>query len=511
MANSSSDSLFELIHSLSKTEKRFFNLYVNRHTIGAENNSQIIFDFIAKMNAYDESVIFQEFKGKSFLNKFSITKHRLYHLILESLNHYHARTSVESELNNSLQSAEILFTKGLYNQSKKLTSGIIKKAKRHHLSQIKWQAMLLNRKMHEQNFYTSLSQKEIAALQNQENQEVRIMQIKTDLWHIKASLFREIHAIGTIRSDVQVEKLNSIVEPLKNIHDEIKTAENEYLYHQILSAYNFAVYNMEQCYLHLSEIRNIYKLNEHLFNKSEGKYLSVLTNLIYVCIKVNRFAEAEIYLAEVEALNEFFTKSIDLKVKYFSSYYSLKLFVYIEKGNDESVDQVLDSVKLGLIEFADKINPVRKAYFYFQLGVYYLANNEYKMALDCINGVLNDKQNLAKEDIYSFAQILQLIIHFELKNYRYLPYVLTSTKRFLKDKNRHYEFEKIFLKIIGKIKSETITTLELEDILIDFEPEITKLKNDKFEKVAFEYFDFGAWLKSKIQRKTYLEIKKASA
>lgn len=183
----------------------------------------------------------------------------------------------------------------------------------------------------------------------------------------------------------------------------------------------------------------------------------------------------------------------------------------IEKGQESNSDNISAEIIEGLLKYEGKINPIRKAYLYFQLGVYFMAFNDYKQALSNINNVLNDKKNLVKEDIYSFAQILQLIIHLELKNFRYLPYVLASTKRFLKEKNRLYRFEVIFLKIITKIKSEMISNIELEEILIEYEPEINRLREDKFESLAFEYFDFGAWLNSKILRKTYLEVKKASA
>ena len=511
MANTKSDALFVLIHSLTKTEKRFFKLHVGRHTIGEENNSLILFNFIVKMEVYDESQILKEFHGKSFLNKFSITKHRLYQLILDSLNQYHAKSSVENELMGNLQSAKILFSKGLYSQSKKIVNATLKKTERYYLPQLKWQALLLNRKITEQHFYTSLTDKDLGQLKRDELTVIESMSVNAKLWHIKASLFKQIHAIGTIRSEDQIELLKSTVAPLYELPEDLLGSDNEYLFQQILSAYYFAVYDMIQCYQHLMKIKEIYKQNAQLLKKNKGKYLSLLTNLTFVCIKNKHFTEADKYLEEIEKLSSSFDKSRDLKVKYFSSYYSLKLFIGIERGLEPGIEVVLNAIEMGLNEFEGHINPVRSAYLNYQIGVYHLAHNRFKEALTSINKVLNDKQNLVKEDIYSFAQILQLIIHFELKNYRYLPYVLSSTKRFLKEKNRQYKFEQIFLKIIGKIKSENISDFELEDILIDFEPEISQLKADKFEKMAFEYFDFGAWLNSKIKRKSYLEIKKASA
>jgi tetratricopeptide (TPR) repeat protein len=255
----------------------------------------------------------------------------------------------------------------------------------------------------------------------------------------------------------------------------------------------------------------MYDSNQALFLKDKGKYLSVLTNLAYISIKTKNEESSEIYFRELDSLEKAFSKSVDLTVRYFSSCKSLKLFKFIENGYSSCEEQELQNIVEGLELYADIINPVRKAYLYYQLGTFYLANNDLKLALNYLNKVLNDKQNLMKEDIYSFAQILQLIVHFELKNHKVLPYILTNTKRFLKGKNRLYKFEMIFLKMIGKIRNESISSIELEDILIEFLPEIEALKQDKFERIAFEYFDFGAWLGSKIERKTYLEVKKASA
>jgi len=76
------ESVHELIKSLTKSEKRYFKLISSRHTIGDENNYVILFDAIEKQIEYDEQALFQQFKGAAFLNKFAITKRRLYDHIL---------------------------------------------------------------------------------------------------------------------------------------------------------------------------------------------------------------------------------------------------------------------------------------------------------------------------------------------------------------------------------------------------------------------------------------------
>ena len=82
MANSIKDTLHELIKYLSKSEKRYFKVYSSKHIIGSENNYNVLFDFIDKQRVYDEDEIFKFFKGELFLNRFSITKKRLYDYII---------------------------------------------------------------------------------------------------------------------------------------------------------------------------------------------------------------------------------------------------------------------------------------------------------------------------------------------------------------------------------------------------------------------------------------------
>ena len=120
MSNKKSNHLFELIKSLSKSEKRYFKLYSSRHTIGEQNNYISLFDYIEKMTIYDEDLIFKDFKGEAFINRFSITKGRLYNNILKSLDLFYATHSADAQLYRLINSADILFNKGLYQQAGKM-------------------------------------------------------------------------------------------------------------------------------------------------------------------------------------------------------------------------------------------------------------------------------------------------------------------------------------------------------------------------------------------------------
>src|ERR1035437_5648878 len=115
-----SDHLFDLIRSLNPSEKRHFSLYAHRHIVGEENNYLKLFDAIDKQQEYDEVALKKKFSHEKFVQQIHVAKNYLYSLILKSLNEYHSADSSNIQLRELLNSAEILFGKGLYKQSSKI-------------------------------------------------------------------------------------------------------------------------------------------------------------------------------------------------------------------------------------------------------------------------------------------------------------------------------------------------------------------------------------------------------
>ena len=119
--------------------------------------------------------------------------------------------------------------------------------------------------------------------------------------------------------------------------------------------------------------------------------------------------------------------------------------------------------------------------------------------------VLNNNENMLRQDIFTFAQLVNLIIHFELGNLDLLEYTIKSVKRFVTKKESNHQFENVFLKGMRKlIKAKNPD--DLTSIIENFRAELTKVLEDPYEKVALEYFDFTAWLDTKLLKKTYSEL-----
>ena len=54
MPNRSTDALFQLVHSLERSEKRNFKLYMKRNSATVDLKVVVLFDALDKMKLYDE-------------------------------------------------------------------------------------------------------------------------------------------------------------------------------------------------------------------------------------------------------------------------------------------------------------------------------------------------------------------------------------------------------------------------------------------------------------------------
>jgi hypothetical protein len=510
MSNKKSNHLYELIKSLNKTEKRYFKLYSSRHTIGTQNNYISLFDFISKMSIYDEELIINHFKGEAFLNKLSITKGRLYTHILNALDLYYSTSSIDAQLYKTIHSADILFNKGLYQQSSKILNSAEKQAKKYGKRLLLLEIKNKQKKLIEKESYSELKKNQLVTLFEEEKLIVSEIEKYQLLWHTKSVLFNEINLRGIIRSEDEINSLKTIINSIDSLKVKDSSPTINYLFHHIYSAYYFAINDLNNCYIHILKSKALVEENALLFEDTPNTYFSLITNLIYIATKLKKYKESALFLSILKSIPESkgYVSTTDLDIKYFSSIYSLELFLMIEQSDYTGAALLIPKIKKGYTEYGTQINSIRKAYIDFKIAIIYLSIGEYEEALNWITEILNAEGLDKKQDIYCFAQIINLILHFELKNSRFLPYALNSTKRYLKGRNRLFKFEELFLKIIGKISKSDLNKFEIEDILIPIEKELFELKNDHYEQIVFDYFDFATWVKSKIEGKTYLELKR---
>ena len=506
MSNKVNESLFDLIHSLSKTEKRYFKLNANRSSTSSDNNSIRLFDAISKQKEYSEEKIFKSFEGEAFLNRFSITKKRLYDNILSVLDVYHSSSSIESQLFTMIHSAEILFNKSLYNQAKKVLRSAEKLAIKNHKNEILLLISQKYKRLQETKGNLMVTQEMIDEIQEKDHAYIEEIGFYTKIWTIKSRLFERLSKKGVARSPHDLEEYHALVSELTSIEeDELKTTEVQYLYFHSMSAFLYAIGNLEESLIYMKKILSLFEGENCLIEIN--KQVSVYTNAIFVSEKLGKHKESSRFLAHLKTIEREVDSNEDLTIKLFSSISSIELNIYLRKGDFDKAMAVAHRIENRLEELGGKIVPVRRAFLAFKIAVIYMGTGDFTNALSWINRILNDSELDKTEDIIGYTQLLDLLIHVELNHEELLPYSLKNTLRFFKTRNRLYTFEKVFLQFIRKLIN-CKDQFEVESIWAELSNELSEITDDSFESVALEYFDFKSWAEAKLKKKAFQMVVK---
>ena len=115
MPKTPSDRLFQLIHSLTGSEKRYFKLFV-REGEGGDNKYLRLFEAIERQASFDEEALKHAVYGGEPIEsrKYSELKNYLFEWILKSLQAYDEKTSIDYRIKSYLLGVRALFRRSRY-------------------------------------------------------------------------------------------------------------------------------------------------------------------------------------------------------------------------------------------------------------------------------------------------------------------------------------------------------------------------------------------------------------
>ena len=501
-----SKDLHTLIKSLNKQEKRYFKLYASRHVIGQKNNYVRLFDAIDKQTVYDEGKIKKKFAGEKFIKQLHVTKNYLYNLILNSLRLFNEARR-EDKFPILIRNVQLLIDKGLFEQSKK----ILQKAKKtaieneqflYLLEVFHWEHRIIHASKDSKQLQLYMSvkfQEELDALDNYKN----YLQFQ----FLHDQVFHRYWQKGSLRKKEDKEALTKFFD--KALYSNVKKAKSynaKMFYLNARFSYHYLAGELDKSYQHIQEQVALYENldKSHKVGKRVKRYIGSLNNLFIVQKQLGKHQQA---LKTIHKLRNINTKSINSKANIVASSYNLEIDLYHSLGQFSEGIQNLNQIKTDFQQYIDYVDFQQRLGLYYNLSYLYFGANEFEQALDWMNILLNDKELKHREDIHSFARILNLIIHYELGNDDLLEYIVKSTYRFLSKGKRLFKVESIILQFLKKYPN-WISSKEMLNGFQELYDELILLVDDEFEKRAFEYFDFISWLESKIEKESFETIVK---
>ena len=178
--------------------------------------------------------------------------------------------------------------------------------------------------------------------------------------------------------------------------------------------------------------------------------------------------------------------------------------MYQSCGEFEKALPKIDEVLKGFETYDNKVSKEQQIIFNYSIAYTYFGAEQYSKALFWNNKVLNDNEPNLRQDIYSYARLFNLVIHYELGNFDLMEYILKSTMRYLNKRQRDYDIEVLVLGYMKKIARAQFEK-DARPVFEEFQRELESSVNPDTDQALLAYFDYLAWVRSKIEGISYAE------
>lgn len=500
-----STELFNLIKSLSKSEKRFFKLFSSLQA--GEKNYFKLFNYIDKQEEYDEAELKEHFKKERFIKHLPSEKNHLYKQILKSLRQFHGDVSIANVLSQEIKNIEILYDKALFKEAKKFLNRAKKIAHEHEefyylTDLIAWEKVLTV-----ESYEAGIFDVDLNDIIKEEAEVIEKLRNQAE-YHI---LYSRINAVIRSGYFAKNEENKRIVDEIANNH--LVKGKNTALSSRAASVCYYiqglcAASNRDfkTSYVKFNRAREILDKKPKIKADLAQRYVLTLFHLMqsYTFEKDFEMAQQKIdQIAGLKGKKGF--KSLQMTLRINNILLTDRMSLYNKQGKFEEAYKVYQGNYEENKELIQRSSKEHQIKFYYTTAYTLFAMRDFKEALRFINIILNDNEQNLRQDIYSFARILDLLLHFELANYSYLEYSSSSALRYLNKNEPTHQIELVFIKQVRKI-AKIATQLSIIPIFEKTLEQIEELLENENEKVILDYIDIVSWLKSKITGESFVEL-----
>jgi len=504
MPISQSIQVFNLVKSLTMAEKRNFRIYARRIQDKGQLKFLDLFDQFDKQKEINESEILKKLK----INKgqFSNLKRHLYAQIITSLRMLHKEKRANFKVREFLDYAYILYGKGLYIQALKLLNKARALADEHHLIYMRLIIVELEKTIETRHITRSGSSRAIWLLEESEqiqkhaNHLVRLSNLRLRM-HAKYLQF------GHVRTKREAEEIRTYyheeIDPI-NL-DELGIMERIY-YVQSRVWYNYILLDFQSCMKYAKEWIDILDGNPNMIKRDVDLYLR---GFHYVLTTANHIGDKKTHSIYLENLESFRKENYakfnpNSQIISFLYVHTGRLDHIILNGLFENANVVISKSLNRIKRYKYKLDDHRVLVFYYKFAWIYLGAENYSKAIFYLNKIINNELKYLREDLQNYTRILQLICHYELRNFDVLKYLIHTYSNYFDRKDSINKFLALGMRMFELLESKG--ELEHKEIFKTYLKDFKLLSADPYEKRALVYIDIVSWLDGKIKGRKLSEI-----
>ena len=466
-------NLFLLIKSLSKSEKRYFRIYAGMN--GSVTNYLVLFDAIDKQEQYDEEKIRKKLKGKKFLSQLHVTKIYLTELILKALKNYYSESSVHSKLLNLLKDIELLFEKELYDLCHHKIVKAEGLARKYEKLSLLTEIFFWKRKLA---LAVSAKKNEVNSVLISEDTVIEQMKTLNTWWE------RTINIDKLLKDDIFLNQSSTTINHKSNV------LQSQVLHYHILYGLNFIKGEIIKADQNISELIRLLERFPHRIQEDPHSYVTAIGNKIGLYLRKRKWKAIPALIKKMRDVPSKYKLKSESRftVRLWLRLFNIELEMYRDSRQLDKGITLMTEVQ----QFIDKRpKSIPRDYLlllYYQFANIFFLKKDYTKSLRWLNEIINANFGDTRNDIQCYARILNLMVHFELKNIIVLRYALDSCRRFLKKKRFNIYSQKELLSLFSKLSHANAE--EYPAIFKKARNEIYPATNSQTQ----DYIDIKGWL-----------------
>lgn len=491
------ESVFELVRSMTKAEKRNFKLYATRLAGNQEAKFVALFDCLDALEEYDEERILQRCPIKK--EQLPNMKAHLYKQILVSIRLLDVQHIPSMQLREQLDFARILYDKGLYRQCVKMVDKVKEQAMASEQYMIVLDALELQKKLETTKILPDLLAK--SEMMNRQAIAISSRIANTiELSNTVMQLYGLYLQLGYARTQKDLNLIDHVFSARLRKYDReqgLSFIERFYLY-QANVWYYYIRHDMLQCYRYVCRWIDLFDRNPQMKQLMFESYLRGYSRLLDGLFLLRSYKRFIRRLEELEeALENIDNMSDNIRMVGLHILYANRINKHFYEGSFAEGVKLVPEVDRFLSEHTARLNVHHQMVLNYKVACLYFGNGDYHKCIGYLERIISTRDPQIRRDLQCYARILNLICSYEAGIDYNLDYQVRSVYSFLVKMNDMQEVQKEMMRFLKRLNS--MYESNFKDELRTLYDKLKQYETHPYERRTFYYLDILSWLESKLQ------------
>lgn len=477
-------SLFSLIQSMTKSEKRYFRLQ-NASLRGNRGAMKlyILLEEGVLPGQHPLEVLSAHFPGSTL----EPARKYLYRVIMRTLRQFENDRNIEAKLFNLLQDSKILLNRGFIEAS----AQTLIKAKELALKNEKFMYFILlaQQELRLANYsqYAGISESDLISKQETISRLLQHEISSHQHFSIYEVLLLRYWKGKTIRTLQELTSLNDLLLEEHYIlsSQSLESFQARQIHLLFQSTFMLMTGDSQGSLETLYELDKLFRQHEHLWSQTPIYYVQTLNGILHTLRRMEKYEEMMFFIERLSTL-PLGSENMSLSVK--SQVLEHKIHSWLNQGvYDECLKLINDQIS-GFEKSLEQLSLYDQAQLLLTISRFWHLYGSHTKALHYINRILNKAGLVLNKPLFPRCQLTYLMIHKALNNRDLLGYELRSYERKLKKEGATYRAEALTLKLLKNWIAHKHTK--------NFYQQIIELSEDPFEQVLISELGLRVWFKN---------------